>query len=387
MTQSRIYLDHAATSWPKPDGVLDEMHRVGMQCGAAAGRAGYHSAIDADSIVSVARRRVAKLIGADKPHSIAFFSNGTTALNAAIFGVLQQGGHAVTTAAEHNSVLRPLETAKTLFGAEVTIVDCDSNGYVNANNVLNAVTDNTRLVAMTHASNVTGAIQPIAEVGEALIQKKLIFLCDAAQTIGHLPINVNEMRVSMLAAPGHKGCGGPMGTGFLYVDPHLHNVIMPWVVGGSGSQSERLSMPDAMPGRLEAGNLNVPAISGLSLAIKQRPEPDHPNPQERCRELSERLHSGLVAIPGVQMFGRCDQLPIVSLRITSFSPSDVAAILDSSFGIEVRAGLHCAPLIHRCLGSEPDGTLRVSAGVTTTNEHIDRFLAAMREICDTVQNA
>jgi len=229
MNQSspRIYLDHAATSWPKSDDVLATMIDFARQCGAAAGRGGYRSAAEADRVVAGCRRSIAKLINADSAENISLHSNGTSALNVAIHGVLRAGDHVVTTAAEHNSVLRPLHYLESDSRISLTVVPVDQDGAVDANELIDSVTATTRLVALTHASNVTGCVQPIAAVGQALSAHPALFLCDAAQTFGALPIDVVASHVDLLAAPGHKASGGPLGTGFLYASSVAQQQLVP----------------------------------------------------------------------------------------------------------------------------------------------------------------
>ena len=263
----RIYLDHAATSWPKAEAVLVAMDRFMRECGAAAGRGGYRSAVAADQLISSVRRAIATRIGAGSSECISFHANGTAALNAAIYGIVRPRDHVVVSAAEHNSVLRPLHHLAATQGLRLTIVPTDSDGLVDANALIAAVESNTRLVALTHASNVTGTIQPIGQVGELLRDSPAWFLCDAAQTFGTIPISVQELGVDLLAAPGHKSSGGPLGTALLYATPKLHEEIVPMLRGGTGSQSESLEMPQTMPSKLEAGNLNVPAIAGWAAAL------------------------------------------------------------------------------------------------------------------------
>ena len=385
--QARIYLDNAATSWPKSDAVLDAIDRFARECGAAAGRGGYRSASQADGIVGSVRRGLAELVHAESPSCISLHANGTAALNAAIHGLLGDGDHVVTTAAEHNSVLRPLHHLQRTRNLRLTIVPCDRGGRVDASDVLSAVEKTTRLVAVTHASNVTGAIQPVEVIGEGLRRHTARFLCDAAQTFGYLPINVRELGIDLLAAPGHKGGGGPLGTGFLYVHESLHQQLAPTVQGGTGSHSESLEMPTEMPGKLESGNLNVPALAGWLVALRQLIAADAVQQTARQSELIKQLDQGLARVEGLHVFrspAAKPLLPIASLRV-ELPPTDIAAILDAEFGIETRAGLHCAALIHDQLGSGHAGTLRVSGGHATTAKQIDQFLQAISAIVAAVR--
>lgn len=378
--RQRIYLDHAATSWPKSDKVLEAMDRFARHCGAAAGRGGYHSAAEADRMVAHTRRSLARLIGAADAACISLHSNGTAALNAAIHGVVRAGDHVVTCAAEHNSVLRPLRHLEMHHNVQVTIVPTDEFGQVDAGQLLDAVTDHTRLVTLIHASNVTGAVQPVAEVGSALKDRPAIFLCDAAQTFGTLPIDAPSMGIDMLAAPGHKASGGPLGTGFLYIAPPLHDQLMASVQGGTGSQSESMEMPRTMPSIMEAGNLNVPALAGWAAALEELLADGVAVRAKLAAQLAQRLHRGLAAIEHVRLISNQDVLPIASIQIEGLSPIDAALVLDAEYGVEARAGLHCAAAIHPFLGTQSEGTLRLSGGHTSSPSDIDTAIAAVTDI-------
>lgn len=389
---SRIYLDHAATSWPKPDAVLNAVDQFSRHCGAAAGRGSYRSAIEAGQMIETVRRSAAALIGAEAPRDVTLQTSCTAALNTAFHGLLRPGDHVVTTAAEHNSVLRPLHFLESHRALKITVVSCDANGLVDVEALLGAVEPTTRMVALTHASNVTGAVQPIAELALRLTSPEVIFVCDAAQTFGYLPINVQQMGIDILAAPGHKGGNGPLGTALLYVAPHLHDELIPLVQGGTGSDSDSLEMPSTMPSKLEAGILNAAALAGWQqgLAELSRRQGDEDTMADR-HALATQLRAGLSAIAGLRVIGNgCPtdnrtggELPIVSLQVDGLAPSDVATILDVEFGIEVRSGLHCAALIHRYLGTEPEGTVRISAGHATTNAEIQAVIDALKTITGT----
>lgn len=376
--RARIYLDHAATSWPKSDAVLAEMDRFARECGAAAGRGGYQSAATADQLVARVRRQIANLIDAESSECISFHANGTAALNAAIYGLVRPGDHVVVSAAEHNSVLRPLHDLAQVRNVRLTTVSVDAAGLVHADAFLDAIAADTRLAVLTHASNVTGAVQPVQQIGQTLREGSTLFLCDAAQTFGALPISVSRFGVDLLAAPGHKSSGGPLGTAFLYVAPRLHQEIVPLLRGGTGSQSESLEMPEAMPSKLEPGNLNVPAIAGWGVALDQLGDVKSWN--QHGAVLAKRLYRGLSAIPHLHVHGTPGPLPIASVTIDELSPTDAAAVLDAEFGMEVRAGMHCAAHIHHYLGTESEGTLRISGGHSTTEAEIEAVIEALRAV-------
>ena len=372
----RVYLDHAATSWPKSEAVARAVYEATTQF-STAGRGAYRSAMAADAIMQDARRALATLVAAPSPACISIHSSGTAALNAAIHGLLKPGDHVVTTAAEHNSVLRPLAHLSEHAGVRVSHVPCDDRGRVSANDVVAAIRDDTTLVAITHASNVTGAVQPVAEIGDHVKSHRAALLIDAAQTVGYLPIDVQAMNADFLAAPGHKGIGGPLGTGFLYASERFHNTLMTTIQGGTGSQSESLEMPSEYPAKVEAGNANVPAIAGLLTALRELQVEDN---RVRLRELSRLMHETIDQINGLKLYSDPGELAIASVGSSEISPADLAVVLDTEFRIECRAGFHCAALIHKFLQSEHGGTLRLSAGHASTKKEITMACDALKAI-------
>jgi cysteine desulfurase/selenocysteine lyase len=375
---SRIYLDNAATSWPKPDVVYDAVDHYQRHCGAAAGRGAYRQAQQAQQVVTEARLSCARLLGVEKSQQIAFTSNGTDALNLAIHGLLRPGDHVVTTVCEHNSVLRPLHTQSLRHKVEVSYVDCDAAGFIDPDSFRQAFRPNTRLAIVNHASNVTGAVQPIAEFAEVAHQRGALLLVDAAQTAGCMQIDVEQLGIDLLATGGHKGLLGPLGSGILYVSPGLETQLHTLRQGGTGTQSQADSHPEEMPERLEAGNLNMPALAGLAAAanyLGQRTvEAIHQQTAERTRQLYE----GLRSIDRVHLVGPSPEQPrvgVVSCMLEGYDPQEVAAGLDASYGIECRAGLHCAPRMHAALGSDrAGGLIRFSPGWATTTAQIEQAL-------------
>lgn len=394
MTQpTRIYLDNAATSWPKRESVLNAAVEFIKSCGATAGRGAYGSAQQADRWLSDARRQIAKLIGVSDARSIAFTTSGTHSLNAALHGVLKPGDHVITTEIEHNSVLRPLHQLQKNGQISVDFARCDSRGVADWNHAEELIKPNTRLIAIGHASNVTGAIQPLAPWSQLAKQAGKLLLVDASQTIGYVPIHVSEFGIDLLAAAGHKGLGGLAGTGFLYVSPKLQPSFKSMMTGGTGIQSESIDGPVTWPQSVEVGNYNLPGIVSMAVAASEICDELSLQPipwQTHWREMYQRLLEGLATIPGIQIVGadsteqtkfQVDHVALVSLRIQNWNAHDLAAVLDSTFGIEVRAGYHCAALVHRAIGTETDGgTLRISPGHSTTTQEIDTLLDALRSI-------
>lgn len=382
----RIYFDNAATSWPKPPAVYEAVEAYLRENGSPAGRGGYRMAEESERLVAGCRKQAAALFGLSNPRGIVFAFNGTDALNIAIQGSLQPGDHVVTTAAEHNSVLRPLRYLEEQGGVKVTRVACDEFGLVTAEDIAQALTPETKLVAVVHASNVTGAIQPIAEIGQRVADHEALFLVDAAQTAGHVPCDMNELGADMIATAGHKGLLGPLGTGILAIRDEVVDRVRPFRFGGTGTQSEDDRQPVSLPEKFEAGNLNLPGIAGLRAGLEYLAQQDLTALHQRAMELTGQLIEGLSVIDGVQVLGPVgtqatdNRTAVVSFTVSGYDPQEVAAMLDSAYGIEARSGLHCAPDIHRAMGTFPSGTVRFSLGAFSTSDEVETAIAAISEI-------
>lgn len=381
----RIYLDNAATSWPKPACVYDATLHAMRELGAPAGRSAYAEAAEVERLVRHTRLQLARLLGTSDPDRIVFTANATDALNLAIHGTLRPGDHVVTTVAEHNSVLRPLRTLEEAGRITVSVLECDRNGYVDPGDVEAAMRSQTRLIAVTHASNVTGAVQPVEAIGQLARQHEVLYLIDAAQTMGHWPLDVQAAGCSLLAAPAHKGLLGPLGLGFLYIAPGVEESLRSVRQGGTGTQSESDSQPETLPDKYEAGNLNVPAILGLRAGLDYLAQ-DQDQLQDRLRVVSERLLVGLLEVDGIVVHGPHDlsrRMGVITISLDGYEPQEVASVLDSAFRIQVRGGLHCAPRMHESLGLlNRGGGVRLSLGIFNTPEEIDRTLAALRDLAN-----
>jgi cysteine desulfurase / selenocysteine lyase len=379
-----IYLDNAATSFPKPEAVYEAVDAYNRRMGAAVGRGGYRRAVEVQAVVDSCRRRVAELFNAERPERIVFTFNGTDSLNLALHGLLARGDHVVTSTLEHNSVLRPLRELQTHRGVEVSYLEPGASGRIDPLHVRSALRPNTKLVALIHASNVTGTIQPIADVGEIARAAGALFLVDAAQSAGHVPIDVTQLPLDLLACPGHKGLLGPLGTGLLYLRSGVEERVASLRQGGTGSQSEDDAQPASLPDKYESGNHNAPGLCGLEAALvflhQQGPAAIHRHEQA----LTQRFLDGLAAIPSVQTYGDStaeNRVGVVSLTHAEYEPHILATILDETFQIQTRAGLHCAPGVHRHLGTfETGGTVRFSVGPFTTTDDIDAALSALRKL-------
>lgn len=377
-----LYFDQAATSRPKPEAVIEAMVRYQREVCASPGRSGHSLSIEAGRIVLAAREALAELLGVRDPLRICLTNNATEALNIVIRGLLRPGDHVVTTSLEHNSVMRPLR-AREKEGVRLTVVPCSKEGLLDPQDVRRAIRPETRLLIVTHASNVTGTILPVAELGAMARALGIPFCVDAAQSAGILPIDVEKLGIDLLAFTGHKSLFGPQGTGGLYVGPGLEREIPPLMAGGTGSRSEFEEHPDFLPDRFEAGTPNTVGIAGLAAGVRFVLEEGVARIRDHEMRLAGRFCQGAAAIKGITLLGPADadkRIGVVSLRIDDLSPSEAALRLDERFGILCRPGLHCAPAAHRTIGTFPEGTLRFSFGYFNTEAEIDAALEALEAI-------
>jgi cysteine desulfurase/selenocysteine lyase len=382
--RERIYLDNAATTWPKPEAVYEAVDRYQREIGGPNGRSGYREALEANSIVERARLGVAEVLGADDPVQIAFGFSGTDVLNLAIRGVVRPGDHVVTTVCDHNSVLRPLRALAESAGVEVSYVPCDGEGFVSPDDVRSVLRADTRLVAVVHASNVTGAVQPVAAIGRIVREHGALFLVDAAQSLGHVPLDVSTFDVDLVAAPGHKGLLGPLGTGVLYMRSGVEQEIEPLRYGGTGSRSDEDRQPEDLPDKFEPGNHNLPGLAGLVASCEFLAKKTVDALHKHHNTLTARLLERLQGLDGVTVHGpqsTANRTSVVSITIDGYEPQELAAVLEASHRIQCRAGLHCAPRMHAALGTTAGGgTLRISPGFSTTLDEIDTLATALEEV-------
>ena len=376
-----IYLDNAATSFPKPEGVYTAMDRFARSSLANPGRAGHKMALAAEHALDDARHRLNRFLNGPGPDRVIFALNGTDALNMAIKGHLNPGDHVVTTDLEHNSVARPLTAMEGRGEITLTRVAPDARGLIDPAAVAAAITPATRLVAVTHASNVLGTIQPVAAIGAVCrAADGVLFLVDAAQTVGVVPIDVRAMHIDLLAFPGHKGLFGPTGTGVLVVGARAK--LRAWREGGTGGDSTSPTQPAALPYYLEGGTPNVLGVVGMiaGLDFVERETPDGLRRHEVA--LCDRLRAALEP-HGFEFLGHPDpamRVGTLSFRHPVLAAPEVGGLLDQAFDIAVRPGLHCAPAAHRASGTFPDGTVRVSPGPFSTEADIDAVAAALVEV-------
>lgn len=375
-----IYMDNAATSWPKPESVYQAVDRFNREIGASPGRGSHRKTIEAGFLLLEAREALAKLFNIGENSNIVFTVNVTTALNIALKGILNPGDHVIVSSMEHNAVARPLATLEKM-GVDISIIQCAPDGSLDPHDVKSGLRDNTRLISILHASNVTGTIMPVAEVGKIAHQAGALFLVDAAQTAGILPIDVEKQNIDILAFTGHKGLMGPQGTGGLYIRPGVE--IRPLIEGGTGSLSELVHQPDFLPDRFESGTPNTPGIAGLGAGVKFLLETGVENIRKHEQELTDLLISGLKEIKGITIYGPGDgrkQTAVVSINLDGIDCGELSFLLDKKYGIISRSGLHCAPMAHKTIGTLHKGTCRLSPGYFTTQDDINRVIRAIDEI-------
>lgn len=374
------YMDNAATSYPKPETVYQAVDYFNRYMGGNPGRGSNQQTIKAGSVLLEAREALAKLFNIEDSLQIAFTHNITDALNIGLKGILKPGDHIITTSMEHNSVARPLFYLEKQ-GVEWTKVTCAPDGSLDPDKVRKAIQPNTKVICMLHASNLTGTIMPVTEVGKLARANEIIYMVDSAQSAGVLPIDVVEQHIDILTFTGHKGLFGPQGTGGIYIRPNI--IINPIKQGGTGSLSEYLEHPEIMPDLLESGTPNTPGIAGLLAGVNYIIETGLNVINKHEQELIEMLLNGLGEIKGLDIYGPKDsrkQTAVIALNIADMDCGDVSSILDYDYNIVTRSGLHCTPLAHQTLGTLEKGALRLSPGYFTTPEQIEYVIKAIHTI-------
>jgi cysteine desulfurase family protein len=376
-----IYLDNAATSFPKPEIVYQAMDAFARQSLANPGRAGHKMALAAERALDNCRHLLNQFFHGKEPERWIFTLNGTDALNMAFKGTIEAGDHVITTDLEHNSVSRPLRAMELAGRISLARIKADSGGTIDPDDVRRAITPQTRLIALTHASNVLGTVQAIAEVGRIARERDVLLLVDAAQTAGVIPIDVQQMNIDLLAFPGHKSLMGPTGTGALYVGPRSR--VRAWREGGTGGDSSSETQPKDYPYYLEGGTPNVLGIAGLTAGVRWVQECGLQSIHEHEVALVERLWKRLDELSGYAVLGHRDhsrRVGTISFRSEMLPATEVGAVLDQAFDIAIRPGLHCAPYVHRAQATFPDGAVRVSVGPFNAAEDIDKLAQALAEI-------
>lgn len=382
MNKDIIYFDNAATSWPKPPETVTAMQNYLLNIGGSPGRSGHRLSIEAARLVFDTREKLAQLFNVSDPLRIILTKNATEGLNIAIFGFLKPGDHVITSGMEHNSVMRPLR-AMEARGVGITVVPCAADGLIDPRDIAGAIKKNTKAIYMTNASNVTGTVMPVSDIGRVAHEHGLVLCVDAAQTAGCYPIDVEEMNIDFLAFTGHKALFGPSGTGGLYIREGLEKRIEPICVGGTGSRSEVEEQPDFMPDCFEAGTPNTAGIAGLQAGVEFILDKGVAHIKDREEKLVKLFIDGVNDLPRVKLYGQKSvkqHTPAVSFNIDGMDSATVSLELDEKFGIMSRSGLHCAPAAHKTIGTYPTGTIRFSFSYFNTEEQVTASVEALKKI-------
>jgi cysteine desulfurase family protein len=380
-----VYLDNAATTWPKPPEVAAAMIDFMEQVGASPGRAAHRRAVESGRIVYEAREAVAELFNAQNPLHVVFGANVTEALNLALTGYLRPGDHIITSGMEHNAVMRPLRQLERR-GVALTVVPCSPDGFLDPADVEAAIRPDTVMVALNHASNVVGTLLPIAEVGRIAREHDILLLVDAAQTGGAYPVDMQADLVDLLGFTGHKSLFGPMGTGGLIIGERVDVArLQPLLRGGTGSNSEREEQPRFLPDMCESGTANAVGLAGLNAGVRWVLDRGVDQIRQHELDLTRRMIDRLCSIQRVVVYGGLDaarQTATVSFNIAGLAPSEVGLRLDEEYGIMCRVGLHCSPAAHRTIGTFPDGTIRFGLAALNTPEEAEEAADAVRQLAE-----
>ena len=376
-----IYLDNAATSFPKPKEVATAVYDFMVNNGTSSGRGSYKKAMQSDYIVYECRKLIGKLFNFDNPKKVIFTSNVTDSLNIAMRGILKENDHVITSSLEHNAVWRCLKTLERDINIKIDTVECSKDGITNPQDIKKYIKKDTALIVFTQASNVLGTIQPIREIGAIAREHNIPFLVDSAQSAGAMKIDVKEDNIDILAFTGHKSLLGPMGTGGLIINTNID--IKPLKAGGTGGDSAYEYQPDYYPNHLETGTSNVSGIAGLREAIKFLNKEGIENIHNKEKELTKYALEKLETVKDIEIYGPKDcekMLSVISFNIKDKRPEDVGSILDQKYDIMLRAGLHCAPTAHSVIGTKERGTLRIGLGYFNKKEDIDKLVEALNNL-------
>ena len=376
-----IYLDNAATSFPKPKEVATAVYDFMVNNGTSSGRGSYKKAMQSDYIVYECRKLIGKLFNFDNPKKVIFTSNVTDSLNIAMRGILKENDHVITSSLEHNAVWRCLKTLERDINIKIDTVECSKDGITNPQDIKKYIKKDTALIVFTQASNVLGTIQPIREIGAIAREHNIPFLVDSAQSAGAMKIDVKEDNIDILAFTGHKSLLGPMGTGGLIINTDID--IKPLKAGGTGGDSAYEYQPDYYPNHLETGTSNVSGIAGLREAIKFLNKEGIENIHNKEKELTKYALKKLETVKDIEIYGPKDcekMLSVISFNIKDKRPEDVGSILDQKYDIMLRAGLHCAPTAHSVIGTKERGTLRIGLGYFNKKEDIDKLVEALNNL-------
>lgn len=377
----KVYLDNASTTFPKPKVVSDSIYNYLINIGGNANRSNHSNALESNREIFLARERIAKFFNYDKFENVVFTNNITMSLNILIKGTLRKGDHVITSSLEHNSVIRPIISCKESLDVEVDFVDASFDGFINPKDIENLIKKNTKLVIITHASNVIGTIQPIKEIGEICRKNNIFFIVDTAQSAGTVPIDFYDIGVSALAFTGHKSLFGPQGIGGFIIDDKLNEICTPLLEGGTGSLSHEIHQPNFMPDKFECGTLNIPGIVGLSNGIEFINTVGLENIKSKNKKLYKKLIQSINSMKRYKVYGDIsgdNSTTSISFNLDGVETSELSFYLESN-GISNRSGLHCAPMCHKTIGTFPEGTVRLSISYFNTDEEIDYTISILEK--------
>lgn len=377
-----VYLDNASTSFPKPKIMADAMYDYIINVGGNSGRGNYSNSYESNKLVLLTREKIADFFNYNKSENVIFTNNITSSLNILIKGILKENDHVISTTLEHNSVLRPLFECSNLLNINIDLVNSSKDGFINPIDITNKINKNTKLVIVSHASNVIGSIQNIEEIGAICKENNIFFIVDTAQTAGMIKVDMHQCNANAIAFTGHKSLLGPQGIGGFIIDDSLNDACTSIFSGGTGSLSHSLTQPNFLPDKFECGTLNSPGIVGLSNSIDFINKEGLETIYSKNFYLRSRLYEGMLNIDGIKLYGNTDfskYTTCISFNYKSFDPAEVSYFLECN-GIKTRSGLHCAPLAHKSIGSYPGGTVRFSLGYFNTEEEIDYTLSILNNI-------
>lgn len=378
-----VYLDNAATSRQKPEKVKKAIMNYFTKIGCSPGRGGYECSLQAGRIILEARSLLADFFNVTDTKRLIFTANVTHSLNYTIKGLLDKGDHVITTSMEHNSILRPLHSLEENDIINVDYICCSQKGVLDPNKVRDKINENTKMIVLTHASNVTGTIMPVSEIASIVKNKDdIFFVLDTAQSAGVYNIDFQELNLDILAFTGHKGLYGPPGTGGFAVSKKAADKMKPLIEGGTGSISDKEFQPDFLPDKFESGTMNTPGIAGLKAGVEFIVDKGLDKIKKHELKLAKRFIEGLKSIPEIKIYGPANikkQAPTISIAIEGKDLGEMSCVLDEKYGIMTRSGLHCAPYAHQTIGSFPQGTLRFSIGYFNTEEEIDYTIDCLKD--------
>lgn len=379
----KIYLDNAATSFPKPSSVVEAVVNYMTNIGSNPGRGSYNNALEGSRIVYNCREKICDLFNFHKPENVIFMPNITYSLNILIKSIVKNNWHIIISSMEHNSVLRPIFQLKETMNIDIDVIQCSEEGFIDLDDFKSKIRQNTKLVVLSHASNVNGSIQPLCEIGEICRNKGVYFIIDSAQTAGSLEVDFKYLNCNALAFTGHKSLLGPQGIGGFLIDDELNNLSIPYIVGGTGSLSSQVTQPDFLPDKFESGTLNTPGIAGLLEGIKFIEKEGLKAIRDHEDSLTKYFIDSLLNMKNIIFYGSANvelRTSTISVNFNHRDSAEVSYLLDSQYGIMTRTGLHCAPLAHKTIGSYPIGTLRFSIGYFNTKEEIKYTIDSLHNI-------